>query len=147
MKLSPSRAAGLLLAPALFLAACGGDDEPGGTAEAPQQPPAVSGAPSGAGSPTVPGGAVAPSGSAVPGSPGASTPPGGTGAGAGAGAGGGAGAQPTPKAITDFVACMKRNGIDLPPAGQSMPPDTDKAKMQAATMACVKYMTAAPTPQ
>ncbi|WP_067489771.1 hypothetical protein [Actinomadura hibisca] len=146
MKLSASRAAVLLLAPALFLTACGGDDEPGGTAQAPQQPATAPGTPGQPGVPGAPGGSVAPSGSLPPGAPGASAPPGSTGGG-NTGNDGGPGARPTPKALVDFAACMKRNGIELPPQGQSMPPNTDKAKMQAAVMACMKYMTASPKPQ
>ena len=102
--------AALLVVPALALTACGGDGDGGPEPAPPAQP--------GTGAPS-----VAPSGSGgVPDGPGATS--------------GTPSAAPS-KIVSDFVACMREHGVDVPDDPRDWTPDAQDAETQKALMACV----------
>ncbi|POM26216.1 hypothetical protein BTM25_06060 [Actinomadura rubteroloni] len=132
MRIDRGRIAALALVPALALGltACGGDDKDGKPSAGASLPP-VSGAPSPGGSTATPDGGAPGTGGApdgrTPGTPRAGGTP------------SGITAIPTPKAVSQFTACMKRHGINVSPR-QTAPPTADQQKLRAATLACVKYL-------
>ncbi|WP_165959225.1 hypothetical protein [Actinomadura sp. KC345] len=102
------RLAALLVVPALALTACGGDGGPEPSPPAQPAPGTPSVAPSGAG-----GGTGGPG--ATPGAPSAARS----------------------KIVNDFVACMRKHGVDIPDDPRDWTPDGQDADTQKALMACI----------
>ncbi|MBX6769637.1 MAG: hypothetical protein IRY90_21220 [Actinomadura rubrobrunea] len=126
-------ATALLLAPALALTACGGEDGEGGDAA---PPPAVSTSPGTASSPT----ASSPTSSTETAAP--TGTPGGRVAGHTSRRPAAPAPTVTPSAYRTLASCLERHGVELPAPGQATapPPGFDPVKAQEALKDCMKVL-------